>query len=90
MCGAVLALMQEVVLWQSSRSYRGLPLGEAWALVDTRSLGMLRAAVTQYLHPALWEHGIAAVLGWRGWAVLGLLGLVLLGFDWLKGRVRRR
>lgn len=54
------------------------PLGELWYAVHPGSLNVSQAVVQRYISPALWDPYIQGLLVAPGWAVLGVLGIVLL------------
>ncbi len=64
-------------------------LGDVWILVHESSLIWLGQVFGQngYLE-IIWRYAIVPVLGWPGWAVLGLPGLVLVFHGQSKARRR--
>ena len=59
-------------------------LGDNWLLLHEASLKLAKEAVEKHLHPLVWDPAITALLFWPSWALLGLIGLILV---WL-GRKR--
>lgn len=55
-------------------------LGETWRLVHFSSLVWLENSVRASAVKGLWGPIIVPVLGWPGWAVFGLPGIVLAFF----------
>lgn len=53
-------------------------LGTWWYAIDPASLNVSQAVVQRYISPALWDPYIQGLLVAPGWAVLGVLGIVLL------------
>lgn len=64
-------------------------LGDVWILVHESSLIWLEQIFGQkgYLE-IIWRYGIAPVLSWPGWAVLGFPGLVLIFHGQSRARHR--
>jgi hypothetical protein len=54
------------------------PLGELWFRLDPGSLNLAQAVVQRYLHPALWDPAIVAVLRLPAVVAFGLPGLALV------------
>ncbi len=62
------------------------PLGKVWFDFSASSLNFSQAMVQRYVHPAIWDPGIQAILNMPSWLVFGLLALVF-GFF---GRKRKQ
>lgn len=60
------------------------PLDEVIGSVLPGALDAAEESVTGTLHPLLWDPVITTLLSWPGWAVFGVLGIVLA----LLGRSR--
>ncbi len=59
--------------------------GELWYRFDVPSLNLSQAVVQRYLHPAIWEPGIASILRAPSWVVLLVLAVLFRLFA-----IRRR
>ncbi|WP_453962257.1 hypothetical protein [Amorphus suaedae] len=53
-------------------------LGEWWYALSPGSLNLSQAVVQRYISPALWDPYIQGLLIAPGWAVLSVLGIVVL------------
>ena len=87
----LLALAIAVAAWDGAEAlraksgYRAETLGEAWSALHRPSLDAAEAA-----SPWLTDHAIAPALSWPAWAVLGVLGAILVLACWRRGNHRRR
>ena len=52
-------------------------LGERWYTIDRSSLGLAQAVIQRYVWAELWDPGIATLLLWPAFLVLGVPGVVL-------------
>lgn len=62
------------------------PLAATISALFPGTIDALRVAVQENLHPLVWDPVITTLLAWPGWAVIGVLGLVLA----ILGRSRSR
>ena len=53
-------------------------LGALWNSLDTTSLQLAQVSIERYVHPDLWDPVVTSLLLTPAFAVLGVLGLVLL------------
>jgi hypothetical protein len=74
---AATALAFEVMAFAQTGSYRMVPSGELWFMIHVGSLNLIQAITQRYIHPALWDPVIAALLQWPAWSLLGAPGIVL-------------
>jgi peptidoglycan/LPS O-acetylase OafA/YrhL len=56
-----------------------------WELLNPASLAQLRPMLSQYLNGSLWDPGMATVLAWPAWSLLGCFGILLI----LLGRKKK-
>ncbi len=63
-----------------------VPLQKHWQDLSPKTLEAAKRSVEKSAHPAVWSVGLAPLLRPPGWAVFGMVGL-LLGY---LGRHRRR
>ena len=83
---ALLAAGAEAVASLRAGEWQPLALGQVWYNLDRGSINLMQAVVQRYLHPAIWDPGVIAILQWPAWLVALIPGLVLL----LLGRRKRR
>ena len=83
---AVIALVIDVTRTLAADSLVMTRLGEHWFQLHAASLNASQAGIQRYVHPALWDPAILAVLQTPTWLIFALLGLVLF---WI-GRRRAR
>ncbi len=83
---ALLAAGAEAVASLGAGEWQPLALGQVWYDLHRGSINLMQAVVQRYLHPAIWDPGVIAVLQWPAWLVAAVPGLVLLLFT----RRRRR
>jgi len=77
---AVAAVAYDVtVALRSGGAIHVSALGDFWARLHQASLTGFEADF-QRLSPWLWDHAVARLLGWPGWAVFGVPGAAL---SWL-------
>ena len=62
--------------------------GELWYRFDVSSLNLSQAVVQRYLHPAIWEPGIASILRAPSWVVLLVLAVIFRLFAIRRRRKR--
>jgi hypothetical protein len=80
---AIAALGTELGLASERGVYRPVAAGELWYSLDVSSLNLVQAITQRYLHPALWDPVLAAVLQWPAWSLLGGPGAALaIAFPW--------
>jgi hypothetical protein len=83
---ALAALGNEVGLAVEHGTYQPIAAGELWYRLDVTSLNLVQAITQRYLHPALWDPGIAGILQWPAWSLLGAPGAALIiAFPWRRG-----
>ncbi|MDA1101493.1 MAG: hypothetical protein O2967_21230 [Proteobacteria bacterium] len=76
---ALMAAGAEAVASLRAGAWQPLTLGQLWYDLDRGSLNLVQALVQRYLHPAIWDPGVIAVLQWPAWLVaLVPAALVLL------------
>ena len=79
-------LARDVFAWIETKQWRPIALGELWYDLNRSSLNLVQAVVQRYIHPFLWDPIIVTVLLWWAFAVLMVLGLLILA---LSGRRTR-
>jgi hypothetical protein len=79
-------LARDAFGWIETKQWRPIALGQLWYDLDRSSLNLVQAVVQRYIHPFLWDPIIVTVLLWWTFAVLMVLGLLILA---LSGRRTR-
>ena len=74
---AVLALVIDVTRTRAADSLVMTRLGDHWFQLHSASLDASQAGIQRYVHPALWDPAILAVLQTPTWLIFTLLGLTL-------------
>lgn len=82
----LLILGYELTLWRESGAWPRYPIGQIWFDLSAPSLNATQAVIQRYLHPALWENGIAVVLRWNAAYTALAVGAALYAFSHLKKR----
>ncbi len=82
---ALMAAGAEAVASLRAGEWQPMALGQLWYDLDSGSISLMQAVVQRYLHPAIWDPGVVAVLQWPAWLVALIPAAVLL----LLGRRRR-
>jgi hypothetical protein len=85
---ALVALGSDLLAWFASGKFGLGLIGQHWYALHQGSLNLSQAVVQRYIHPAIWDPGIVAILRLPTVAVFGVLGV---GLIWLgRRKVRRR
>lgn len=84
---ALVALGSDLLAWFASGDFDLGLLGQHWYALHQGSLNLSQAVVQRYIHPAVWDPGIVAVLTLPTVAVFGVPGA---GLIWLGRRKARR
>jgi hypothetical protein len=71
-------LARDVFVWIETKNWAPIALGQLWFDLDRSSLNLIQAVVQRYIHPFLWDPIIVTVLLWWAFAVLMVLGLLIL------------
>ena len=74
-------LARDGFVWIETKQWAPLALGQLWYDLNRSSLNLAQAVVQRYLHPYLWDPIIVTVLLWWAFAVLMVLGLLILAFS---------
>src|ERR1700740_3493373 len=74
--------------WIGPKHWAPIPLGQLWFALDHSSLNLVQAVVQRYIHPFLWDPIIVTVLLWWAFAVLMVLGLVILALSGKRAQTR--
>ena len=71
-------LARDVFVSIDAKHWAPIALGELWFDLDRSSLNLVQAVVQRYIHPFLWDPIIVTVLLWWAFAVLMVLGVLIL------------
>lgn len=71
-------LARDVFEWIETKHWAPIALGQLWFNLDRSSLNLVQAVVQRYVHPFLWDPIIVTVLLWWAFAVLMVLGVLIL------------
>ena len=74
--GAV--LVRDVLVWIDTKHWAPIALGQLWYQLNRSSLNLVQAVIQRYIHPFLWDPIIVSALLCWAFAVLMVLGVLLL------------
>ena len=74
--GAV--LVRDLLVWIDTKHWAPIALGQLWYQLNRSSLNLVQAVVQRYIHPFLWDPIIVSILLSWAFAVLMILGVLLL------------
>ena len=74
--GAV--FVRDLLVWVDTKHWAPIALGQLWYQANRSSLNLLQAVTQRYIHPFLWDPIIVSVLLSWAFAVLMVLGVLLL------------
>jgi hypothetical protein len=74
--GAV--LVRDLLVWIDTKHWAPIALGLLWYQLNRSSLNLVQAVVQRYIHPFLWDPIIVSILLSWAFAVLMILGALLL------------
>jgi len=80
-------LVRDVLVWINTKHWAPIALGQLWYQLDRSSLNLVQAVTQRYIHPFLWDPIIVTILLSWAFAVLMILGVLLLVV--FRKRVRR-
>ena len=81
-------LARDVFVWIDTKHWAPIALGQLWFDLDRSSLNLVQAVVQRYVHPFLWDPIIVTVLLWWAFAVLMVLGLLILALSGRRAQTR--
>ena len=81
-------LVRDLLVWIDTKHWAPIALGQLWFDLDRSSLNLVQAVVQRYIHPFLWDPIIVTVLLWWAFAVLMVLGVLILALS--SRRPRRK
>ena len=71
-------LVRDGLVWIDTRHWAPIALGQLWYQLNRSSLNLFQAVVQRYIHPFLWDPIIVSLLLSWAFAVLMILGVLLL------------
>ena len=80
-------LVRDGLVWIDTKHWAPIALGQLWYQLDRSSLNLVQAVIQRYIHPFLWDPIIVTILLSWAFAVLMILGVLLLAV--FRKRVRR-
>ena len=80
-------LVRDGLVWVDTKHWAPIALGQLWYEFNRSSLNLVQAITQRYIHPFLWDPIIVTILLSWAFAVLMILGVLLLVV--FRKRVRR-
>jgi len=71
-------LVRDGLVWIDTKHWAPIALGQLWYQLDRSSLNLVQAVIQRYIHPFLWDPIIVTILLSWAFAVLMILGVLLL------------
>ena len=71
-------LVRDGLVWVDTKHWAPIALGQLWYQLNRSSLNLVQAVVQRYIHPFLWDPIIVSLLLSWAFAVLMILGVLLL------------
>ncbi len=71
-------LVRDLRIWIDTKHWAPIALGQLWYELNRSSLNLVQAVTQRYIHPFLWDPIIVSVLLSWAFAVLMLLGVLLI------------
>jgi hypothetical protein len=79
-------LVRDGLVWVDTKHWAPIVLGQLWYELNRSSLNLVQAVTQRYIHPFLWDPIIVTILLSWAFAVLMILGVLLLAL--FRKRVR--
>ena len=71
-------LVRDMLVWIDTKHWAPIALGQLWYDLNRSSLNLIQAVTQRYIHPFLWDPIIVSLLLSWAFAILLVLGLLLL------------
>ena len=71
-------LVRDMLVWIDTKHWAPIALGQLWYELNRSSLNLVQAVTQRYIHPFLWDPIIVSLLLSWAFAILMVLGLLLL------------
>ena len=82
-------LVRDGLVWIDTAHWAPIALGQLWFDISPSSLNLIQAVVQRYIHPFLWDPIIVSILLCWAFAVLMVLGVLILAVSGRRARQRR-
>ena len=82
-------LVRDLLVWIDTKHWAPIALGQLWYDLNRSSLNLVQAVVQRYIHPFLWDPIIVSILLCWAFAVLMVLGVLILAVSGRRARQRR-
>ena len=79
-------LVRDVLVWIDTKHWAPIALGQLWFDLNRSSLNLVQAVVQRYIHPFLWDPIIVTILLCWAFAVLMVLGVLILALSGRRSR----
>src|ERR1700740_3074174 len=79
-------LVRDVLVWIDTMHWAPIALGQLWFDLNRSSLNLVQAVVQRYIHPFLWDPIIVSILLCWAFAVLMMLGVLILALFGRRAR----
>ena len=83
-------LARDMMVGVSTGQWAPIALGQLWFDIDKSSLNLVQAVVQRYISPVLWDPVIVGLLYCWAFAVLLILGAILISIFRRRGEPRAR
>jgi len=71
-------LVRDLLVWIDTKHWAPIALVTLWSDVNRSSLNFVQGSIERYLHPFLWNFIVAKLLLCWAFAILMLLGMLIL------------
>jgi hypothetical protein len=71
-------LVRDILVWVDTKIWAPIALGQLWYQLNRSSLNLVQAVIQRYIHPFLWDPIILGILLCWAFAVLMVLGLLIV------------
>jgi hypothetical protein len=79
-------LVRDFLVWVDTKTWAPIALGQLWYQLNRSSLNLVQAVIQRYIHPFLWDPIIVSILLCWAFAVLMVLGLLILAIFGRRSR----
>ena len=79
-------LAHDVFVWIDTKRWAPIVVGQLWFDLGRSSLNLVQAVVQRYIHPFLWDPIIVTILLCWAFAVLMVLGVLILALSGRRSR----